>query len=305
MKRRLFVFASALTIVLTAVVLAGCGSTALKLENAATYSPSEVQVGDWKFTLKGANVVFDESNMADDLVVYVDATNTSDGARAVSSTLNLTAYQHDENLGFGAATKEDGSVLTDYTHMSEDVQPGKTVQFVDAFLLKDYSDVRVTFGGFTNGIEPKDVTFKVDGLQTAKARDFAAGQASVRDTKEINLSGVNVKVADGWHPEEITDISCNLKKDDVGSTTGMTMAINCSGAYGSAEQWANTFRGNYAGASEITTVQVGSTTYYRFDPAPDQFQLFADSPAGTAVNIYGSGGSYDLAVAQLEKITLN
>lgn len=305
MKRAMSLIAMVVTGIALACGLVACGASPDAADHTATqtYEVKTFDLGNYlSYEIYDDEVVFAEDGACDVFLVYAKITNKGDKPWSESKTANVYASQKGENLDWFELHEKSELKLG-----STELEPGDSIELVYSWKLNDYSPVTVNFGGYTVSVEDTDITFDIADRQTdeSKAAQATAAEekAAKLTTKELDMEGCTVALADGWYIDSSSASSAKLKNDSLGS--GAYMDISCRTKTSSAQEAIESLNKNFGGGNTIDTVTIGSVVYYRIIPTDSQFYLVADaSTAGNTVKVSGMFLTMDQAARQLEKIVV-
>lgn len=296
MKKKLGIMVGLIAILLLGT-LSGCGGS--------SYEEQTFALGDWELTITNDEVVYNEKSGCDCLFVYVTAENKSEKKLIYENTANVNVYQGGDYLSSASEMKnEDGKKVPRLGARQIETEPGKSVELVYGWELKDDRDVKVSFGGYTSAVKATKIDFKVkdrisDEWKAAMEKEKKE-KAEKKSKKNVETEGFTADIAEGWYIDEFNDLSATIHNEAL----DRDIEVETSASWGTAQEWATAMAGNFQ-RDGTETVTVGGTQYIRLTISDDQYMLFADCTDGeNAVRIYIFMMSWEDAQSQVELIKI-
>ncbi len=127
-------------------------------------------------------------------------------------------------------------------------------------------------------------------------------EATAQESGPVDITGATIDAPEGWNVESSSEKSVEYSNADIMySSVDIDYMTNTQ----SAEEWINSYDGNFGGGNEIDQVTIGDITYYHFSPVDGQEVLTTDgTEEGTVLHIYSMSASLDEITPLLETITL-
>ncbi|MBQ1302079.1 MAG: hypothetical protein IIY29_01865, partial [Firmicutes bacterium] len=222
MKHRRIFFVLILALLMTGL-LAACSATE---EEEATSGPSatsleeefpdyesktivyENDLGRFNIRIYGDKLVYNENTHTDDLLLYMEVTNTGEYVMPLCNVANIVASQSGEILTQSSLVYENGEpIYNDYTRTGDAIAPGDSRTYITGWELRSPETiVFVEFKSWRDYTPAGNLTFAVSGRMTpeyAAYKEENPGPAVTGPTsqRQISYETAEVYLPDGWFIE--------------------------------------------------------------------------------------------------------
>ena len=300
MKKRNLFFVLVLALLMTCL-LAACGTeeettsgpTATSLDaefpdyEAKTIA-YENDLGKFNIRIYGDKLVYNENSHTDDLLLYMEVTNTGEYAMPLCNVANIVASQSGEILTASSLVYENGEpIYNDYTRTGDAIAPGDSRTYITGWELKSSeTTVFVEFKSWRDYTPAGNLTFTVSGRMTpeyAAYKEENPGPAVTgpSNQRQISYETAEVYLPDSWFIDRTEGNSVWVKNNYLNAK----LNIEWSEANGTAAEWAKSVQES-VGEGKISSVYMKRNRYTTLTLNDNEKIYFLDCPSGGVVKVY-------------------